>query len=306
MQYIKGIESYHSDDRTAITLGKFDGLHRGHQKLVNRVREYADENTKSVVFSFDMMKKSLMLNEERYLHLKDQVDYLVECPFVESVYTMEAEDFLKNILVDKFHAKYIVVGTDFRFGHNKKGDVHMLRRYADEYGYQLDVIEKEIYENRVISSTFIKEELNKGNVELVETLLGYPYTITGTVAHGKKLGRKLGFPTMNIIVDDNKLLPPRGVYVSSVLIDNQIYEGISNIGCNPTVSDENVTLAETFLFDYSEEAYDKKIEVRLHAYVRPEQKFSSVEELRMRINQDKEYGRVYFEKNTIGETRVWK
>ena len=140
----------------------------------------------------------------------------------------------------------------------------------------------------------------------METLLGYPYTITGTVAHGKKLGRTLGFPTMNIHTEENKLLPPKGVYVSSVKIDGDIYTGISNVGCNPTVSDKNVVLTETFLFDYLGDAYEKEIQVRLHEYVRPEQKFSSVEELKNRVNQDIAYGKKYFKKNTIGEMEKWR
>lgn len=303
MQYIKGIESYQENDRTAVTLGKFDGLHRGHQKLVEQVRKYAGENVRSVVFSFDMQpffkergmeRKILMTNEERRFHLEGQVDYLIECPFTEAVHGMEAEDFIKDILVDRLHAEYIVVGTDFRFGHHKRGDAGMLRKYEDIYGYHLDVIEKEIYENREISSTFIKEEVEKGNMELAENLLGYPYTIEGTVVHGRELGRTLGFPTMNIRADESKLLPPRGVYVSSVRIQGKVYTGISNVGCNPTVSDKNIVVIETFLFDYAGDAYGEKIEVGLYRFVRPERKFASVEELKQRVNQDIECGKEYF------------
>lgn len=242
-----------------------------------------------------------MTNEERYAHLKHQVDYLVECPFVESVYKMEAEDFIKEILVERFHARYIVVGTDFRFGHHKRGDVRMLQKYEKQYGYQLDVVDKEIYEGREISSTFIKEEIEKGNMELAETLLGYPYTITGTVLHGKKLGRTLGFPTMNIHAEEGKLLPPKGVYVSSAVLGDTVYTGISNVGCNPTVSKENKVGIETFLFDYCGEAYGEELEVRLHVYVRPEQKFSSVGELKQRVDRDIAYGKGYFEKNAAGK-----
>lgn len=315
MQYIKGMESYQSEHRTAVTLGKFDGLHRGHQKLIERVREYAVGDTKSIVFAFDMRpffekkgwdKKNLMTNRERVLRLEKQVDYLIECPFVDSVSMMEAEAFIEDILVEKLHAAYIVVGTDFRFGHHKKGDVQMLRKYESVYGYHLEVIEKEIYQSREISSTFIKEALEKGNMELVQELLGYPYAIAGVVHHGKKLGRTLGFPTMNISAEQYKMLPPQGVYVSSVKTGGSLYTGISNIGCNPTVSDGNRVVIETFLFDYSGDAYEDEIEVRLHQYVRPEQKFSSIEELKQRVNQDIAYGRQYFEHSTIGEKMIWR
>lgn len=303
MQYIKGMKSYDSLHECAITLGKFDGLHRGHQKLIERVKAYADKEIKSVVFSFDMTpffrekglnKRNLMTSEEKFLRLDGQVDYFVECPFVEEVYTMEAEDFIKEILAERFHARYVVVGTDFRFGHNKRGDIHMLAEYAAVYGYQLDVIEKETYEGREISSTFIKEELEKGNMELVERLLGYPYTIVGNVGHGKKLGRRLGFPTLNILPFPTKMLPPCGVYVSTVRMDGRVYKGIGNIGAKPTVSEDSTISAEVFLFDYEGDAYEQKIEIRLHAFVRAEQKFSSTEELKQRVHRDIQYGKDFF------------
>ena len=196
----------------------------------------------------------------------------MECPFVEAVSKIEAETFIKEILVEQFHAKYIVVGTDFHFGYQKKGDYHMLQQYSGEYGYEVEVIEKKCYEDREISSTYIKEEVKKGNMKLVTQLLGYPYTVTGEVQYGKQLGRKLGFPTMNIVAEKEKLLPPNGVYVSSIRIDGMLYGGISNIGCKPTVS-----------------------EVALYEYVRPEKKFHSVEMLRKQVEQDIAYGRKWLQ-----------
>lgn len=304
MQYIRGMESYHDLACTAITLGKFDGLHRGHLKLVERVQAYAGKDVKSVVFSFDMLpffqekglnKKNLMTSEEKNFFLEGKVDYLVECPFVESVYTMEAEDFIRDILIGKFHAKYVVVGTDFHFGHKKRGDIHMLKQYEEVYGYHLDVIEKERYGEREISSTFIKEEMKKGNMELVETLLGRPYFIAGSVKHGKALGRKLGFPTMNIFPAKEKMLPPNGVYICNVFSEGNEYMGIGNVGCRPTVSDDHITNIEAFLFNYEGQAYGQQIEVRLRKFVREERKFDSVEELQKRVNQDIETGKQYFE-----------
>lgn len=305
MQYIRGMEPWGSFDAAAVTLGKFDGLHRGHLKLIERVQSYAGKDIKSVVFSFDMVpffkekglnKKNLMTSEEKRLFLEDRADCLIECPFVEDIYTMEAENFIKEVLADQLHAKYIVVGTDFHFGHNKRGDIHMLRQYENVYGYKLDVVEKEMYASRDISSTFIKEEVEKGNIELVEKLLGRPYFIAGNVKHGNRLGRKLGFPTMNIMPPEEKLLPPNGVYICSVSAGGNIYRGIGNIGCKPTVSDNNVTALEVFLFDYEGQAYGQQIEVRLLSFVRPELKFSSVGELQERVNQDIENGKKYFEK----------
>lgn len=307
MQYIKGMQSYQNDNGTAITLGKFDGLHRGHETLIERVIAHQNEDgVDSVVFAFDMgplyetlgkKKENLITNEERVKRLDGRVDYLVECPFVESVSKMEAEIFIKEILVKQFHAKYIVVGTDFHFGYRKKGDSKMLQKYSREYGYQVEVIEKKCYKGREISSTYIKEEVKKGNMSLVETLLGYPYAFAGEVQHGRRLGRKLGFPTMNLPAAEEKILPPKGVYVSSVCLDGKCYGGISNVGCKPTVSEKEQIGIETFLFDYSGDSYGAEIEVRLHEYVRPEQKFASVEELRKEVERDIVYGKNWFPQN---------
>ncbi|WP_461810659.1 bifunctional riboflavin kinase/FAD synthetase [Faecalimonas sp.] len=295
MRYVRGIENYTCQNSTAITLGKFDGLHKGHQKLIEQVEKYADEQIKSVVFSFDMLpffeeigeqKHILMTRKEKYLHLKNRVDYLIECPFVEQIYTMEAETFIKEILIGKFHAKYVVVGTDFRFGYQKKGDINLLGKYQQQYGYKLIVIEKQKYAGREISSTFIKEEVREGHMERVQELLGYPYTIEGVVEFGEQLGRKLGFPTMNIIPIKEKLLPPNGVYASSVILEGKEYKGISNVGCKPTVSDKGVNSVETFLFDYTGNAYGKEIQVRLHRFIRREKVFSSIEALKKQVRLD--------------------
>lgn len=304
MQYITELEGYVDTARTAITLGKFDGLHKGHQKLVNRVIEYGkEEGVKAIVFAFDMAplrarlglpNKGLMTNAERRLRLEGKVDYLMECPFTEEICNMEAETFIKEILVDRFHVKYVVVGTDYRFGHDKRGNIDMLTEYAGRYGYQLEVVEKERFSNRVVSSTFVKEVLSTGNMSLVNVLLGYPYTVAGHVEHGNKIGRKIGSPTMNISISSYKLLPPNGVYVGIIRIDGKWYESICNIGVKPTVESDGRVLLEGHLFDYSGDAYGKEIEVRLLKLKRPEQKFDSVEALKAQIEQDIEYGKQYF------------
>jgi riboflavin kinase/FMN adenylyltransferase len=185
MQYIKGIENYQSENYAAVTLGKFDGLHMGHELLVEHVIDKASANNwNSVVVAFDMRPLFQKLNkeydhlltgEEKAKRLDGRIDYFVECPFVEEIAQMEAEEFIEKILVEKFHAKYIVLGTDFRFGHERRGNGEMLRKYSQIYGYHVEIIEKKQHEGREISSTYIKEELRKGNMELVDKLLGYSY-----------------------------------------------------------------------------------------------------------------------------------
>lgn len=179
MQYVKGIENYHNTRPSAITLGKFDGLHKGHELLVERVMEHQDkDHVDGIVFAFDMsaIKPDILLtSEEKAKRLEGRVAYFIDCPFTDEIALMEAEDFIEKILIEKFHAKYIVVGTDFKFGHKKRGDYKMLQQYSQVYGYQVDVMEKKRYEGREISSSYIKEELQKGNRELVNSLLGYKY-----------------------------------------------------------------------------------------------------------------------------------
>jgi len=166
MQYIRELAEYNESGRAAVTFGKFDGLHRGHQMLVKKVRELGEqEKLNSIVCSFDMRPlwkemgitpELLMVGEERQERVKDEVDYLIECPFTESFRQKSAEDFIQEIIHDLFHAKYVVVGTDFTFGCEKRGDVRMLAEYADQYDYQLIVIEKERYRDRIISSIRLK------------------------------------------------------------------------------------------------------------------------------------------------------
>ncbi len=177
MQYIKGIENYQNERATAITLGKFDGLHQGHELLIERVMMHqSQDQVNGVVFAFDMRSPGALLsNEEKAKRLDGRIDYFIDCPFAKEIADIEAEAFIEKILVGVFHAKYIVVGPDFRFGHNRRGDIQMLKDFSQRYGYQLEVIEKKQYQGREISSTYIKEELQKGNIELVNTLLGYQY-----------------------------------------------------------------------------------------------------------------------------------
>lgn len=304
MEYIKGLEMYQDSRETAVTLGKLDGLHRGHQKLIRKICELKEQhNIKTVVCAFDMIPlreklglpiQGIMTNEERRDRLEEQVDCLVECPFTDEISNMSAEDFIEKVLHQHFHAKYIVVGTDFYFGHNKRGNVDMLSQYAEKFGYELFVIEKEMYGDRDISSTYIREELRKGNMKAVNEMLGYTYSVRGTVEHGRKLGRKLGFPTLNVHPAKEKLLPPNGVYLDSVKIDGKWYNAIGNVGYKPTVANVERLLIESHLFGYEGDAYGKEVEIRIYYFKRPEQRFDSVEEMAEQIHSDIEAAKEYF------------
>ena len=300
MKYITGIQSYHGTKKTAVTMGKFDGLHRGHQKLVDKIREYASDDCESVLCAFDMHRDAIMTNRERREHLEGKIDWLIDCPFTKDLKNMEAEDFIRDILCGKLGAAHIAVGRDFVFGHDKRGSVKMLEAFAGEYGYTLDVIEKERYHDIVISSTYIRDALAQGDVRLAERLLGYPYELTGPVRHGKQLGRTLGFPTMNVEPEAQKILPRYGVYACRVKIDGEWYNGVGNAGVKPTVTDERRRLFEVYVYGYEGDAYGKEVTVRFCGFERPEVKFGSVEELKEQVMKDMQYGIDFF-KNQSSE-----
>lgn len=296
MRYYTDINSYQGSGRTAVTLGKFDSLHRGHQKLISTAQRFAvKEHLTSIVFSFDMWRDSLLTNAERKEHLTNQVDCLIQCPFTREIREMDAESFIKDILADKLKASYIVVGEDFHFGHDKRGDVQMLEKYSNIYHYHLTVLEKEMYHGREISSTYIREALRSGDIELANSLLGYSYHMSGVVGHGQKLGRTLGFPTMNAAWADRKIVPRFGVYVCKVFVGKEWFYGIGNIGTKPTVSSIERLLLEVYVFGYEGNAYGKRITVEFCGFVRPEAKFGSVLELKAQVDADIAYGMRYFQ-----------
>lgn len=294
MQYLNTLESWKSDKATAVTLGKFDGLHRGHQKLVEQIGRYRSDKVAGIICAFDMGRDSLLTSAQRKRRLEGKADCLIECAFTREIREMTAEQFIDEILVKRLRAAYIVVGIDFCFGYQKRGNIDVLNDYSGRYGYHLDVIEKEQYQGREISSTYIREELEKGNVDTAAKLLGYRYETEGVVIHGRRLGRRLGFPTMNILWEEKKIAPRFGVYACEVQIDGKAYRGICNVGIKPTVSDEAKLLTEVYVFDYDEDAYGKKISVRFCEFERPEKRFDSVEQLKAQVEQDIRYGKAYF------------
>lgn len=307
MQYIKDVNNYELDGRSVITLGKFDGVHRGHRKLIRRVKELAREmGARTTIFTFDIppqvemgarRQKMLMTNAERADFLRDMdTDVLVECPFTEEVRCMSAEDFVKNILLDRLHMQAAVVGPDFHFGRNRQGSAAFLREAGERYGFAVEVVAKEKDEGVDISSSRIRSELECGRIEHVNRMLGYPYFVTGPIVHGRHLGHSLGFPTINQIPDPEKMLPPFGVYISRTAVAGKIYQGVSNIGVKPTVQGHFVGV-ETYLFDCSLDLYGQEAKVDLLHYRRPEKKFDSIDELKEQMDLDIQAADEFFSKN---------
>ena len=303
MIYTTQVPHLEKEVRSSVTLGKFDGLHRGHQKLINLIRREQGEKNRSVIFTFDVSPRSYILHsppkylltyeERRELAENLGVDILAECPFTEALMHMEPEDFVKEYLAERLHARYLAVGPDFRFGYQRRGTPELLKELGRTYGFRTEIVEKEKYKGRDISSTFVREELEKGHIEEVNQLLGYTYFTKGEIVHGRQLGRTIGIPTANLIPPSIKKLPPNGVYITESLIQGKTYQGITNIGYKPTVK-ENFLGVETYLFSCNADLYGQEAEVRFYRYLRPEIKFSSLEELKCQMLKDIEEGKSYF------------
>ena len=303
MIYTTQVPHLEKEVRSSVTLGKFDGLHRGHQKLINLIRREQGEKNRSVIFTFDVSPRSYILHsppkylltyeERRELAENLGVDILAECPFTEALMHMEPEDFVKEYLAERLHARYLAVGPDFRFGYQRRGTPELLKELGRTYGFRTEIVEKEKYKGRDISSTFVREELEKGHIEEVNQLLGYTYFTKGEIVHGRQLGRTIGIPTANLIPPVIKKLPPNGVYITESLIQGKTYQGITNRGYKPTVK-ENFLGVETYLFSCNADLYGQEAEVRFYRYLRPEIKFSSLEELKCQMLKDIEEGKSYF------------
>ena len=224
--------------------------------------------------------------EQRRICESMGIDVLAEYPLDETLREMTAEQFIAEILCKRLQAREIVAGEDFRFGKERKGDIALLKSLEERYGYRTICIPKVERSEVRISSTGIRKLLEAGEIGAANELLGQPYALFGEVMHGKRLGRTLGFPTMNLIPPGEKLLPAYGVYVTKTKIDGQWYEGITNIGLRPTVDSDKRVSVETYLFQYAADSYGKQVEVQFLKFLRPEQKFTDAEALKEAIQND--------------------
>lgn len=306
MKYIKNTTEFLIEEPTVISLGKFDGIHRGHDLLLEQLMKKKEEGLAAVIFTFDVPPKKnltqeetkvLTTNEEK-MHMFESfgIDYLIECPFTEEVRNMEAEDFIQ-MLAKKLSVKCIVAGDDFCFGHNRRGNYQMLKDYAEKFSYEAIIFPKMKEDERDISSTYVREEITAGRIEMANKLLGYPYFVSGFVKHGNKIGRKIGFPTINLIPPEHKLLPAFGVYVTKVTIDGIVYPGVTNVGCKPTIEGKNPIGIETYILDFNQDVYEKQVIVTFMQRIREERKFPSLDELLEQVRCDVSTAKYYFSLN---------
>ena len=303
MEIIKDIKNVQWN-RSSITLGKFDGVHLGHRMLMENVVMAKKNDCIPTVFTFDKfpsqvlrkeMITSILTEEEKEQVLANLgIERYVLFPFHEKTASMEPEEFVEEILVHTMRVKELYVGADFRFGKSRRGNVALLETLAKKYGFVFKAIDKRMYKGAEVSSSRVRDCIVNGEMEDVTAMLGIPYQITGEIIHGRNLGHTIGVPTINQAVPEGKILPRLGVYCAKVTVDGKEYVGIANVGCKPTVQNEAVYGVETHLFHCNEDLYGKTANTELLSFIRPEQKFSSVEELRIQLESDKRTGKNFF------------
>ncbi len=298
MQVHRNIENLTSICRNAcVTIGNFDGVHRGHLQLFDKVVDKAKKRDgTSVVITFDPhplqilrpggIKRISSLRRKKELIAQAGIDLLLVIPFTEEFAGTDAREFVEQVLVDKLQVVELVVGYDYAFGKGRKGDIEFLCQQGLSYGFAVDVVPPLYHRGKVVSSSLIRELVEQGKMMLAAQFLGRPYQIHGTVRYGKQRGSsEVGFPTANLHFNSEDLVPRRGVYVVRVEYDEKCYGGVLNIGVNPTFSNEEL-VAETHIFDFNKNIYNREIRVHLLKYLRDEVKFVSVEKLIFQIRQD--------------------
>lgn len=281
---------------SVVTIGSFDGIHLGHRKLMEMAKDSAAElNSVSVVLTFHPhpmkvlnreRKVSLITTFEKKVELIKEIgiDYLIYVSFTPEFAEMQPEDFIKTVIIKKLNPLKIIVGHDFGFGAKKAGNIPMLEKMANELGFDISVVEPVVIDGEIVSSTLIRRLVVTGRVCSVKRFLGRHYSVHGLVVKGCGRGKGIGFPTANIIPEE-ELFPKDGVYVTQVAVGGRLYDSVTNVGSNPTFSDVTRRI-ETYIFDFDETIYDREIEVFFTERLREEIKFNNSEELSARIKKD--------------------
>ncbi|MDA9070604.1 bifunctional riboflavin kinase/FAD synthetase [Flavobacteriaceae bacterium] len=311
MKIIRSITAFNSSEKTIVTIGTFDGIHIGHQKILkDLIKTAKKEGKKSVLLTFfphprmvlQKDNKILLLNtieEKSGLLEKMGLDYLIIHPFSKEFSRLTALDFVRDILVNKLNTSRLIIGYDHHFGKNREGNIHQLKEYSLLYDFKVEEIPAQDIDDVSVSSTKIRTALKEGNLKTANNYLGYHYMLNGTVVSGKKLGGTIGFPTANLeIKEPYKLIPKTGVYIIKTHINTVLYTGIMNIGFNPTVLGKHQTI-EAHLFDFNEDLYGKEIMIEFIYFLREEHKFKSIEELVVQLNIDKENAISYLSNNPL-------
>ena len=301
MKIYKSIDQYNESKSSVVTIGTFDGVHKGHQKVFDKVINASKlSNLSSVVLTF-FPHPRIILNkyndvkmidtlDEKIDHLeKIGIDHLIIHPFDKKFSLLSADQFIKEYLVDKLKLKHIIIGYDHRFGKGREASITDLKKYSSEFNFVVDEIDAQEIEKIAISSTKIRKSINEGDLETTSLYLGRFFSLTGKVVKGDGLGKQIDYPTANIKIEENyKIIPKDGVYYIKTTIDNKLYNGMMNIGHRPTIGSKEKSI-EVNLFNFNRDIYDKIISINVIKKIRDEKKFSSIEALKAQLAKDQEH-----------------
>jgi riboflavin kinase/FMN adenylyltransferase len=301
MQIHTDITAFHGVKRPVLTTGTFDGVHLGHQVILDRLRTVARrEEGESVLFTFHPHPRMVLfpndndlrllttVEEKQHLLEKAGLDHLLVVPFSREFSRMLASDYVRDVLVGRLGVHAVVIGYDHRFGRNREGDIGLLRQLGRSSGFRVEEIPAQVIDHVKVSSTKIREALLAGHVAKANTLLGYTYMLNGVVVKGRQLGRTIGWPTANIgAIDPNKLVPGNGVYAITATTLQGDFKGMMSIGVRPTVEEHGARTVEAHLFGLDQDIYGKPITVRLHGRLRDELRFDSMDAMKEAIHKDK-------------------
>jgi riboflavin kinase/FMN adenylyltransferase len=309
MKIYEGLNDFLPIQNAVVTLGTFDGVHLGHQKILGRIREIADDlRGETVLVTFWPHPRLVLYPQEHNIKLltsfeekaallrKFGIDHLITIPFTKEFSQLSSEEFIQKVLVERIQTKVLVIGYDHRFGKDREGGFDHLMANKSRYGFELEEIPREDIDHISISSTKIRNALAEGKVDIARTCLGRDFELNGVIIKGQQLGRSIGFPTANIkILHDYKLIPGDGAYAVTVNLEDKTYQGMLNIGNRPTVNGVEKTV-EVNVFDFSGDLYDRRLSIGFKIFLRAEKKFNSLEELKAQLEKDRLTAKAYFAK----------
>jgi riboflavin kinase/FMN adenylyltransferase len=300
MKVYHSLEEFNKLDFAVVTSGTFDGVHFGHQKILQRLHEITHKNGGESVLLTYWPHPRLLLYPDQELYLlssieekinllsEHRVDHLVIIPFNNEFADLSSEEFIVDILVNRIGTKKLVIGYDHRFGKNRSGSFEELKKDGPIYGFEVEEIPKQMIENNAVSSTKIRRALSEGRIEIADEYLGRPYKIHGKVIEGDKIGRTMDFPTANIeVIFKHKLIPSEGIFAVKVIIDEKYHNGMLNIGYRPTFGGTQKRM-EVNIFDFEQDIYGKEINIEFYSKIRSEIKFQNIGALKAQLLQDKE------------------
>mgnify|MGYP000379913460 CR=1 FL=1 len=302
MKVYRGLDNLPVFDKPVITIGSFDGVHYGHQKLLERIKtEAAKLNKETIVITFDPHPRQIVFPKDNSLQLLNTtperitlfenfgIDHLVIVPFTVAFSQQAADEYIENFLVKNFQPSIIVIGYDHKFGLARSGDINFLKWHEEKLGYKVKEIDAEQISDIIISSTKIRNFLLAGDIKQANSLLGYHYILSGEVKHGEKIGHQLGFPTANIYIDNtHKLIPKYGVYASKATVNGKIYQSMLYIGDRPSYRHLPNRTIEVNIFDFEDDIYGQEIKVEIVDFIRDDIRFDSQDELIKQLNLDKQ------------------